>query len=514
MELGGLNGERLSPESTVTSLLSSSGHLRSSLRPPDYDTTFRYRDTDYDSASEALDAYIADFERSRQKCGSLTGSLTLPTPHRPFASVLRNKDVLRERLTERELDFLHLPVSSLLHRSNQDRMSMTTEELLAIPNDGSEPVTHTSAYIQALFSRSGASQSQPIPSSSNRSEQRAFTGLNNSYTKSYHPKQRHQLFSSPLRSSRSRGRSGVTKGQTGTDVFKSNHRAVTSHGPETSLSLHLHPCDFSEPHLPTECFLHPGALRTGAPSWVAELEEAEEDTELTASQESQLTLRDLRLQFAEQISQLAVERQGGDIMANLSRDNKIESLIQKADKVLSTLSQGSAGEPLDSVRPESSDALSPVHTEDLLHYSHLCSPPLTVGSTVGKLTEAHTHRLEEPVGGSADGSSWKQPGPVEAFKQMLFRLQAVETQLQQQQHPPPAPAPSDGLQTPVKQRPDETQVHSCPASPSLQRALYHLSRLKLLVQESGEKEEEKDEDEGRYSASPADRPDSSQQEPS
>lgn len=62
--------------------------------------------------------------------------------------VVFSPTVLRERLTERELDFLKLPVSSLYHSVNRDRLSMTTDELLSIPHDGSMPVTHTSAFLQ------------------------------------------------------------------------------------------------------------------------------------------------------------------------------------------------------------------------------------------------------------------------------------------------------------------------------------------------------------------------------
>ncbi|XP_071391211.1 lung adenoma susceptibility protein 2-like, partial [Centroberyx affinis] len=151
MESAGLVGDFLSPESTVTTLLSSSGLLRSGL-VPEHNTSITYRDKEYESASEALDAYIADFERSRHGGGASSGRLDLSTgrsatPSRP-RTALRNKDVLRERLTDRELDFLTLPVSSLRHRGNRDRLSMTTEELLSIPCDGSMPVTHTSAFIQ------------------------------------------------------------------------------------------------------------------------------------------------------------------------------------------------------------------------------------------------------------------------------------------------------------------------------------------------------------------------------
>lgn len=92
--------------------------------------------------------------------------------------------------------------------------------------------------------------------------------------------------------------------------------------------------------------------------------------------ESQQTLRDLRLQFAEQISLLATKKKGSDVIETLFRgacacvwvqnltpkhvpafilfffcssalilsDNRIESLIQKADQVLSSLSHRAEGE--------------------------------------------------------------------------------------------------------------------------------------------------------------------------
>lgn len=68
----------------------------------------------YDSASAALDAYITDFERSRQNSESLTGRLVLPhsppsTPSRPRVSMLRNKDGRsphKSAVTEKQHRFL------------------------------------------------------------------------------------------------------------------------------------------------------------------------------------------------------------------------------------------------------------------------------------------------------------------------------------------------------------------------------------------------------------------------
>ncbi|XP_069025115.1 lung adenoma susceptibility protein 2 [Embiotoca jacksoni] len=523
MESSGSDGTFRSPDSTVTSLLSSSGHLRSSLHPPEINTTFRYRDKDFDSASAALDAYIADFERSRQISGSSTGRLVLPHSRiGPTVGTLRNKDVLRERLTDRELDFLNLPVSSLHPHRNHDRLSMTTDELLSVPYDGSMPVTHTTAFLQGLLSRSGASGSGP---SSSRPAHRAGAGLRSSSAP-----QHHHHHPPPLRTPRtSRRRPGVATFQPGADGgFKSAHRAARSDWAEPSSSLHLprwltsnkadmdwssissvpdlmYPawiqhCDLSDPPTLTELWDNNGVRPPGAPSWVAELEKDDEPDHTPAPVDSQQTLRDLRLQFAEQISVLA-ERKGSDIRTTLFTDHRIESLIQKADQVLNSLSlsSGAAESPTES--------MSPVNTEELLHHS-----PFNLDSAAGGVTEALTDRGAKACDGT---SSWKQPGPVEALKQMLFRLQAVEAELQRHQQEPAAPAVTAGLQTSVKQWSDgEAELQGVPGRPSLQRALHHLNCLKLLVDEPGKKrreeEEEKDEDEGRYSSSSADGPIGSQ----
>ncbi|XP_070781243.1 lung adenoma susceptibility protein 2 [Enoplosus armatus] len=557
MESSGLVNDFLSPESTVTSLLSSSGHLRSSLLAPEHNTSFRYRDKSYDSASAALDAYITDFERSRLNSESLTGGLVLPqtppsTPSRPRASALRNKDVLRERLTDRELDFLSLPVSSLRHRGNRDRLSMTTDELLSIPYDGSMPVTRTSAFIQGLLSQSGASQ--PCPPSSSRPVHRTWGRLSSSHTaprRDHHHHHPHPA--GTLRSSRCRGRPGAaTLKPDVASCHRSVHRAARSEWAEPSSPRHLprwftsnkagtdcsgitsmpdlkypawiQQCDLSEPPPPTESELWDDHAPTaGAPSWVAELEDDDPD-QTPAQVDSQQTLGDLRLQFAEQISLFAADRNSSDVMETLFRDNRFESLIQKADRVLNSLSQSSGGadSPADSVVAADcvDEAVRPLSTEELLPLgsSPHCCPfsQDSAAAAAGGVTEAMTEGGAQARGSSLHGNDvFKQPGPVEALKQMLFRLQAVEAELQRQQEAPVAPALADRLQaeTPVKklQRPEsEAEPESFPGGPSLQRALHHLSRLKLLVEEprqktgAGDDEVEKDEDEGRYSSSSAD----------
>ncbi|XP_029025725.1 lung adenoma susceptibility protein 2 isoform X3 [Betta splendens] len=528
MDSGSLDGDVLSPESTVTSLLSSSGHLRSSLLPPDHSSSFRYRDRDYDSASAALDAYIADFELSHCDRGPRKG-LVLPrvppaAPSRPRGRTLRNRDVLRESLTERELDFLNLPVSSLRHRDNRDRLSMTTDELLCIPPDGSMPVTHTSAFIYGLNPRSGASQLCFCSSGSRRGAcARLSSSCRLQMPQTCRCKEKTNVnMSKSLDNIRSESK------------FKRVHRAG---GPD-SLSLHLphwvtsNKADLdcsgmsSVPDLTYPAWIQhcdPSerwdrrAPRVSAPSWVAELED-DDSHQISQQVDNQQILKDLRLQFAEQISLLTTERKNSDVVENLFRDNRFESLIQKADEVLHCLSQSSG--PADS---SPAGSVSPVKTEDLLCSSLSRRPFFSLESTAtaGGATEALTDR-----GAQAHGDSiWKQPGPLEALKQMLFKLQAVETELQRQQAEaskaskapaaPAARAACEPLQTEVNviteevsQRPEGVvELEGLSGGVCLQRALHHLHRLKLLVEEPGSKskpDEVKDEDEGHYSSSSAD----------
>ncbi|XP_060928166.1 lung adenoma susceptibility protein 2 [Limanda limanda] len=481
MDSRSLVGESLSP---VTSLMSNTGRLRSSLRPPEHNSSIRYRNKDYDSASAALDAYIADFESSCQSCRFPAGGLVLPrslrsTPSRPRVSTLRNKDVLRESLTERELDFLSLPVSSLHHGANRDRLSMTTDELLSIPNDGTMPVTHTSAFIQGLVSQSAASQLH----------------CSSSFTKPqlnhHHP----QL----TRSSRCRGR-GAAMFKSHDNEFPSAHRAAGSEVTEPSSVPPHWSSSIPDRNSPAwvqpqlwDDYSFPAAVRSRAPSWVAELEE--DDLHQTRSQ-----VGDLRLQLAEEISLLAAERKSSDIVDThmMFRDNRLECLIQKADHVLNSLCQSCDG--------ADKPAVSPVNTEELLSSSSRC-PSLTLDPAAGGGTEALSDRGAETLSSGLHGNNiWKQPGPVEALKQMLFRLQAVETKLQRhEEEASEAQTHPDRLQAPGTQT-TEVELESFSVGPSLHRALHHLSRLKLLVDEHSEinREEERDEDEGRYSSSSAD----------
>lgn len=226
-----------------------------------------------------------------------------------------------------------------------------------------------------------------------------------------------------------------------------------------------------------------------APSWVLELEDDQQQLD------SELSLKNLRLQFAEHISHLASGRT--DSMDSLYKDGRIQSLIQKADRVLDSLQNSTSGSPLP---PENLD-----RAEEL-------DPGL--------------NRADQREAAAVE----PQPGPLEAFKQILFRLEAVETELHRRQQGAPqdmADPRESGPQGAVQDRRQQgelqetvqgTELTDAQVSevdgggPSLQRALLHLSRLKLLVEKPQTPEtlpsaritgraQEEERDEGRYSSS-------------
>ncbi|XP_038135463.1 lung adenoma susceptibility protein 2 isoform X2 [Cyprinodon tularosa] len=498
----------VSPESTVTSLLSSSGRLRSSLQPPELSRTFQYGEQIYDSASAALEAYIADFDGSCQRCRTVTGPLVLATPRKPRAVRPRNRDVLRERLTERELDFLNLPVSSPRHRQNRDRVSMTTDELLAIPFDGSMPITHTSAFMQGLLSRSGTSQmfhpsTQAQLSSSRVAPKPLDRTLDQNCPPAGSSRHRGEPESDP---SVDRGSSPLTAADLHLPHWLTSNKAHMDGSEISSLPDLQYPawvrhCSVSDPELRDQ----PDVPGGEDPGWT-EAEEPQAGPRQVGGEE---TLRALRLQLAQQISAMAAGGTGSDEPAAWFRGrtgslallpgNRMEALIQKADQVLDSLSSGGA---------ERSAGQASVGTDDLpLSWSRRHRPdqnfpaltrPCRTFTAAAELEAGQNHQDTKILGHG--NSSWKQPGPLEAMKQLLFRLEAVEAELQRR------PVGIDCLKTPEKEAVEgEADLQSFPGSPSLQRALHHLKRLKLLVEEPGQerrrRDEEKDEDEGRYSSS-------------
>ncbi|KAL0963232.1 hypothetical protein UPYG_G00351470 [Umbra pygmaea] len=565
-----------SPESTVTTLFARSGHLRSSLWEPDQSeslTGIKYADRDYESATEALDAYIADFEKSRHVPETSTGRLQVQKgrishDNQPRTG-FRNRDVLRDSLTDRELDLLNLPVG-VIRRGDPESLSLTTDDLLVQPCDGSLPVTRTSAYLtQSGSYRPGCNSLKSSLCSAER------PWLN----RSHHVKPRlHRSHHKFPRDSRGEGRPGRTQrlvSSTGFNVqgnlpphhslyhqtpspkdtpglsshqgyprWLTSHRSNMDFSGITSIpdmtypawlqevddipkdiptigqdvSQKTHPCRTQTRPLPPQT--PPSSSRI--PSWLSELEASYEQTEEVQDSDGgrfepffssgckQLpdhqNLRELRLHFAESLTVAALGERTSNFH-HLLRDDKIETLTLKAENALNcqfldlnNQRQNITGNSLGG----SEDILEADRSWDNPAFTF--KSPVPVGGAEDPLILTETHQGEAASGSCSSGySSRKHPGPVEALKQMLFSLQALERQV----------TPDNGTteqevllkdtltpcQTPtmdnsskkaaddsnIQIKMPETQVEdieTCSGGQSLQRALRHLVRLKSLVEDS------------------------------
>ncbi|XP_072353505.1 lung adenoma susceptibility protein 2 isoform X2 [Scyliorhinus torazame] len=98
----------------------------------------------YQSASQALEAYIDNFERKLVSSSGGTNKLHLESSSKPFSSSPhRQKEVFSDRHSFRDLC---LPSRPLRRRiaSDPDLASLTTDDLLGMPPDGSLPLTRAS----------------------------------------------------------------------------------------------------------------------------------------------------------------------------------------------------------------------------------------------------------------------------------------------------------------------------------------------------------------------------------
>ncbi|XP_067278860.1 lung adenoma susceptibility protein 2 isoform X2 [Pseudorasbora parva] len=352
-----------SPESSVSSLLATSGRLQSSLHPEPIIASIRYKDKHYASASDALDAYIRDFQRSQ------TGTLELPKERSKPQP--RNRDVLKTSLTDGELNFLNIPV----RKRDCDGLSVTTDDLLALPNDGSLPVTRTSA----LLSRSGRFPMGLSFNSSSRSRSAA------AQKRSMRRLPMDDLLMGGLRSHREAPPLNILlANQTlPPDTPRSSYlpRWMTSQKSEMDFSGMTSVPDLKYPMWLGQCEGSSEGQRSErplrVPSWVADLEES---------------------------------------------DTKDGQMLNTPVSLCGPLKEhNSSADTEDALNADRSWDNPPVAFKS----------PVPVGGADEQQLPEEFQRSKSAASGSSGYSSRKHPGPVEALKHMLFRLQDVELKISQ-----------------------------------------------------------------------------------
>ncbi|KAM6169097.1 lung adenoma susceptibility protein 2 isoform 3-T3 [Erethizon dorsatum] len=130
-----------SQESSISSLLA--GCSLSSSNSSNFGGSFHYKDKMYSSASEALQAYIDDFDLSQMYPGASTGKINIDEgaaniPH--FSNYISKPSNAFEKLDHKErshfLFYRREPINDV------DSISLTTDDLLRLPADGSFSFTY------------------------------------------------------------------------------------------------------------------------------------------------------------------------------------------------------------------------------------------------------------------------------------------------------------------------------------------------------------------------------------
>ncbi|XP_041047762.1 lung adenoma susceptibility protein 2 isoform X1 [Carcharodon carcharias] len=161
-----------SPEPTISELFASPGHPDSfdhSSGSTKFHSSILYGGRTYQSASQALEAYIDNFEKKPLSSMGGTNKLRLGSGSKLFTtSPHGKKEVFRERHSFKDLGFPSRPLRRRI-ASDPDLASLTTDDLLGMPPDGSLPLTRSSVL------QCSTQTQQHLGSHFNHSSSYAFT---------------------------------------------------------------------------------------------------------------------------------------------------------------------------------------------------------------------------------------------------------------------------------------------------------------------------------------------------
>ncbi|XP_051056971.1 lung adenoma susceptibility protein 2 isoform X2 [Phodopus roborovskii] len=510
-----------SRESSVSSLLASCSLSGSSSSS---DGSFQYKDKLYSSASEALQAYIDDFDLSREHPGANPGRVSIDEESgnklRLSSYVHKQNNAFESHGHNEHLDSLYYRRETI---DNADSISLTTDDLLRFPADGSFPFTSVipghrpSKKNKKYIARQDSSDIKktpnfhvdPIPKSKdNVVTPDVYTNVNGKKCgRPRTPKPMNRNNKCVLESSLSFPKESSFKDSSKYGPEKNYPRWLTSQKSDLNVSGVTSIPDFKYP-----IWLHNQDLLPDANSQrVSKLLNEEEYSPMHSYQTqrtTQLTNKVDCFEYSFQPSNFTdsfSENKGIVNKYNCDSENgqcqcenpllpgkspkpfcgdKIELLILKAKKNLrqSTEDLSKPVEKDDS--PCSLDKLEAERSWENVPVTF--KSPVPVKADDNPQQNSRTQYINEILedflkdeNQSSTLSGGKHHGPVEALKQMLFNLQAVQESFNQNKNTEPKEE--------IKQVSEDDfcnvqlKENMIPITRSLQKALQHLSRLRDLV---------------------------------
>ncbi|KAH0627833.1 hypothetical protein JD844_008318 [Phrynosoma platyrhinos] len=493
-----------SPESTVSSLLAScSLHNNSSLNSH---SSIQYKDKFYRSASQALEAYIEDFDRSFASPDLRPGKICItqrtPKDFRSSKDSFKHKDENLKQCTTLSSVTPHLRRKAAYEL---DMLSLTTDDLLAFPADGS------ASFIQSSVLR-------PVAPGSNlnRNSRSASVSCFPHRTSSFAHKEELNLTENPVSSvqadsnrklhkkhkfykyhSRLSEKDPPIKQDPKFVSHKNYPRWLTSQKSDLSISGISSIPDYKYP-----AWLKSHNLLSDSSSERCTLPHAEENDPTYLQDRKKLIWSQIqdRPNVIGNSNVLDMEYKH-DVKKDCQYDTPNVCFTSQDLKKHMHLFKETSTEELTSVLKNDG---SPCTVDVLEGERSWDNGPLGLKSPVPVCYEEE-NSLQSPKANIVNGfledclknssqestfSGGNHHGPVEALKLMLFNLQAVQHSFNQNK--------TVGQNEEFKKTSEgDVEFNLCdhdtiPVRQSLQRALHHLSRLKGLVEDTVCKEESKE----------------------
>ncbi|XP_073537339.1 lung adenoma susceptibility protein 2 [Phyllobates terribilis] len=479
-----------SPDSSISisSLLAScslgSNSRSDAARPP---ASIQYKDRLYDSASRALEDYIVDYEAASTGRITVHPSSTLPTPRRrAHPSICHTRSLTRSGYSAPDPDLL----------------SLTTDDLLGFPPDGSLPFSQASQERkrrknlkkQLGFSPRVTALASPLTPSSLRAMDVSALDLRDHRLRSQ-DLQRREEKSHPDRENYS-GLYNIAHPL----LYKAYPRWLTSNKSELGVSGVSSIPDIKYPLWLRDHGLlgdvdSRWTMRRDAPFTNIPNHPSDSPSQRFAQRGDILVNSSI---FTERVKSSA--RSDLDIMQHF------HTLVKSHPEAISEQTGGAAAHkdlsqqpPHHNQSPRTEDVLEAERSWERVPYSYkspvqvLCENEENKGLKALKsnLGEDFLKDCVQQENTANPFSGGNHHGPVEALKHMLFNLQAFQQNISQE-------TGSEHLQeiqkisTEVESEIQKVDQEIFPVNKSLQKALHHLSRLKELVGDCNLKNKEDD----------------------
>lgn len=472
-----------SRESSISSLLASCSLSGSSSCSSD--GSFQYKDQLYSSASEALQAYIDDFDLSRGHPGANTDKVNIDgeVGNGPqFSScVLTPNNALANLDDKRHFNPLYYRRETI---NDMDSISLTTDDLLRLPADGCFSFTHvTSDHQQKKKSKKyiGRQDSLDIKDSpsfyapkskDNTLPPYVYTNINGKKCgRPRTPKPIHRKNKYVSESSLSFPKESSFKDRLEHSLEKNYPRWLTSQKSDLNVSGVTSIPDFKYP-----IWLHNQDLLPDANTPRVYKLFHEDAYRPIHSYQTQRTTQPLN-----KVDCLEYSFEPSNFTDSFS--DKIELLILKAKK---NLKQSTEDLPKPVEKDDSPCSLDKLEAERTWENVPVTfKSPVPVKADDSPQQNSRTKCLEDFLNDcnqSSTLSGGKHHGPVEALKQMLFNLQAVQESFNQNKNTEP--------EEKIKQVSEDDfsklqmKENMIPITRSLHKALQHLSRLRDLVDDT------------------------------